>query len=119
MTQRKKKKQLLDREIRIQKLLARGWITSSSDIPADAIPADPDVIVYAWSFDKPCYYRNIAFNCRDCGQAEVWRAEDQQWYYEVVRGLVSRIAVRCLACRRAERARVTEARRRAGHDPSL
>ena len=104
--------------LRIQKLLDRGWIASTEDIPPGCVPVDPDLIRYGWSYDGPLYYIDRPFTCRDCGVLEIWKAEDQQWYYEVVQASVHHTAVRCRSCRHSERERKAEARTRAGHQAS-
>jgi hypothetical protein len=57
------------------------------------------------------FYQDRAFHCRDCGKAQVWKAEDQQWWYEKMQGFIHATAVRCRACRIRERERKAEARR--------
>ncbi len=47
----------------------------------------------------PDYYIDQPFTCRDCGSEEIWRAEDQQWYYEEAKGHIDATAVRCRLCR--------------------
>ena len=61
--------------------------------------------------DGHYYYTDRPFTCKDCGQACVWRAEDQKWWYEEMHGLLDATAVRCRACRIRERERKAEARR--------
>lgn len=50
------------------------------------------------------YYRDLPFDCVDCGRPQVWRASQQKWWYEVARGDVESTAIRCRACRARERA---------------
>ena len=57
------------------------------------------------------YYQDRPFRCKDCGVEEIWTAAQQQWWYEEAQGEVWTVAVRCRACRQAERARKAEARR--------
>ena len=45
------------------------------------------------------YYVDLAFVCRDCGAAEVWRAAQQKWWYEVAKGHLYSTAIRCRKCR--------------------
>lgn len=52
----------------------------------------------------PEYYLDAPFVCRDCGEAQVWTAKQQKWWYEVALGPIDSRAVRCLPCRRARRA---------------
>lgn len=61
-------------------------------------------------FAKRGFYEDQNFECRDCGKAEVWKATQQKWWYEVAKGDVRTVAVRCRSCRRRERARRAEAR---------
>lgn len=49
------------------------------------------------------YYKNIEFKCSDCGAEEVWKAKDQKWYYEVVKGPIYARPKRCRACRKKRR----------------
>ncbi len=58
----------------------------------------------------PFYYVDKPFTCRDCGAEEIWRATQQKWFYEVVKGDLAATAVRCLSCRRKERQRRAKAR---------
>ena len=70
------------REDRIQKLIDRGWIQSASEIPLDVIPVDPDALNLGYSWERPLFYRDLAFSCLDCRVQEIWSAADQLWYYE-------------------------------------
>ena len=49
------------------------------------------------------YYLDYPFRCRDCGQAQVWRAAQQKWWFEVAKGQVNSTAVRCRSCRAKDR----------------
>ena len=51
----------------------------------------------------PDYYIDRPFKCRDCGKEEIWRAEDQKWYFEEAKGHIDARAVRCRACRKLEK----------------
>lgn len=53
---------------------------------------------------RPDYYQDYEFRCRDCGQLQVWTAEQQKWWYEVAKGPIYSMAVRCRECRAALRA---------------
>lgn len=57
------------------------------------------------------FYLDLPFECIDCGQAEVWTAAQQKWWYEVAKGDVFTTARRCRLCRRRERERRAKARR--------
>ena len=58
----------------------------------------------------PYFYADKPFTCRDCGVEEVWRATQQKWYYEVVKGHIDAIAIRCRACQRKANMRKAQAR---------
>ncbi|MCA9110925.1 MAG: zinc-ribbon domain containing protein [Planctomycetaceae bacterium] len=47
----------------------------------------------------PTYYVDKPFQCIDCGNEEVWTAEQQKWFYEVAKGDFRATAVRCRKCR--------------------
>ncbi len=53
----------------------------------------------------PLYYVDQPFDCRDCGVPEVWTAQQQKWWYEVAKGSLDSIAIRCRPCRKRERER--------------
>ena len=57
------------------------------------------------AFVRDGFYKDVPFRCRDCGKDEIWTARQQKWWYEVAKGYVYSGAVRCRACRRADRAR--------------
>jgi len=51
----------------------------------------------------PMFYLDKPFTCRKCGKREIWRARDQQWYYEEAKGHIDATAVECHACRTQRR----------------
>ena len=63
-------------------------------------------------FQRRGYYVDKPFACRDCGKAEIWTAAQQKWWYEIAKGGRMTMAIRCRSCRRAERARAAEHRRK-------
>jgi hypothetical protein len=103
------------RENRIAKLLSKGWIKDSDEIPKDAIPVDPDLINRGGSWDYPTCFRDQPFVCIDCGCERIWKATDQKWYFEVLHHAFYKTAKRCTACRAIERERKKQARISAGH----
>lgn len=105
-----------ERADRISKLIVEGWIVDGNEIPASAIPADPHRINLGGSYSKPTYFEDLEFTCIDCGKEQVWKAEDQVWYYEASGAPYYSTAKRCRICRAAERKRKNEARKAAGHD---
>jgi hypothetical protein len=121
MTRRKMKQQQLRAELfrsgRIKKLLQRGWISHPADIPEDAIPVDPDLINIGNSYHHPTWFEDRDFHCQDCGALRTWKAEQQRQFYESTFAFIFVHVVRCPDCSRRERERISEARKRAGHDP--
>ncbi|MGJ8655821.1 MAG: zinc-ribbon domain containing protein [Akkermansiaceae bacterium] len=105
------------REERIGKLLRAGWIVDESEVPEDAIPVDPDLVNIGNSYYRPVCYVDRAFKCQDCGSDELWKAEDQQWFYETTGSLFYATAIRCRACRQHEKERKEVDRKIAGHPP--
>lgn len=116
MSQRKERQAARDRELRIQKQIARGWIKSADEIPANAAPTDPDQLSGSVFCSWPNYFQDITFQCKDCGAMGVWKAEKQRLYFETTKAHPEEVPVRCRPCRIEERERKAEARRRAGHE---
>jgi hypothetical protein len=88
---------------RLNKLAKEGRLVEGHEIPRDAIAADRSQQAPSSSYSARFYYRDIDFTCADCGSEEVWKAKDQKWYYEVVKGPVYAGPKRCGACRRKRR----------------
>jgi hypothetical protein len=102
---------MTERTSRIQVLIEQGFIKSPSEIPDDAIPAKmaaqnhQQLRRLPYSADEyKTYYRDKPFICKQCGSSQVWKAEDQQWYYEVVKGPFKNEATLCLPCRKSKSA---------------
>ena len=52
-----------------------------------AVPADAAKLAHINTYGSlPEYYIDVAFQYRDCGAVEIWRAADQKWYYEEAKG---------------------------------
>jgi hypothetical protein len=121
MTRRRQKQKsrmdAAERERRVSLLLLRGWIRDVAEIPQDGIPVDPDRLNLGGSYFRPVCFRDQPFICRDCGEACVWEAESQRWYFETFSAPYYEHPVRCRVCRRMERGRVKQARIAAGHEP--
>ena len=67
-------------------------------------PADHDKLAHINTYGSlPDYYLDQPFICRNCGKREIWRAEDQKWYYEEAKGHTDAKAVECHSCRKAKR----------------
>lgn len=104
-----------DRQRRIRLLLERGLIHEADEIPADAIPIDPELTVLANIWSPPVYYKDIEFFCADCGKADCWTALSQQYYFEVKKAGPYKKPKRCYDCRQKELARKIKPRIDSGH----
>ena len=75
--------------------------------PANLRPTNsystPDFVARGFYVDTP-------FACKACGQAQMWTATQQKWWYESAKGDVWTIAVLCRRCRLRERMRKSAAR---------
>ncbi|MGI9240175.1 MAG: zinc-ribbon domain containing protein [Verrucomicrobiales bacterium] len=73
----------------------------SGEPPEGAVLAEADKLSHLNTYgDLPKYYTDYEFCCADCGSDEIWTAERQKWYYEVAKGHIWEIALRCRECRR-------------------
>jgi len=95
-----------ERASRIQALLAAGFIRSPDEIPADAIPAQPQFVelcrlsLRVRTRKRPPYFHDQPFTCADCKQQFTWTADEQRFWYEQLRGPIYSEATRCQACRK-------------------
>ena len=108
MSGKQKRRQLADRRRRRQDeadtSAANNRKSHKSKLPEGAILADLSQQVPNNSYDAPTeFYVDLAFTCVDCGVAQVWKAEQQKWYYEVAKGTLYATAIRCRQCRQAHR----------------
>ena len=77
-------------------------------VGADTAPCNPALLAPDNSYGAPAfvargYYVDSAFQCVDCKTAEMWRATQQKWWYEVAKGAVYSTAKYCITCRRKRR----------------
>lgn len=82
--------------------------------PAEALMADPKALLHnqrAAYTSMPLFYLDMPFTCKDCGSRELWTAKQQKWWYEIAKGSIDSIAVRCRPCRKKEQARKAAARK--------
>jgi len=69
-----------------------------------SVPADHSKLAHVNTYGSfPDFYLDRPFTCRKCGQREIWKAEDQKWYYEEAKGHIDAVAVECHACRTTKR----------------
>ncbi|MFZ6676534.1 zinc-ribbon domain containing protein [Undibacterium sp. Tian12W] len=75
-------------------------------VPVGAIPADREVLRSNNTYGLlPLFYMDYAFNCRDCGCAQIWTGKQQKWWYEIMQGNINSVAIRCRPCRKKEQQR--------------
>jgi hypothetical protein len=112
MTNKRKRKELLARrQARTRSkghgVLARGLQDGS------VVRVDPTKIFSRSVLPSiPEFYYNLDFECRDCGTVECWTAKRQKRYYEEQKGEIEGRPIRCNACRRKNKERKAEVRRR-------
>ena len=85
--------------------------------PEGAAPVNALLLAMGSSYATPTfvkrgYYLDVPFVCRDCGKDEVWTATQQKWWYEIAKGGVETNARRCRPCRRRERERAADQKKR-------
>jgi hypothetical protein len=110
---RRKHKELLPSRIKRLKTLST-IDPCDKDIkpPADSIPADHSKLAHNNTYSPlPIFYVDKLVVCRECGAKEVWTAEQQKWWYEVAKGNINSIAVKCRSCRKKDNERRAAARR--------
>jgi len=105
-------KKRLKKEDNKRRVNCPGHWAHGMAIPPDAIPADLSKHAPNNSWDPIFYYQDMEFRCADCGSEEVWTASQQKWWYEVAKGPVYSRAIRCRACRKADREKKEEHRLR-------
>ncbi|MFZ6758585.1 zinc-ribbon domain containing protein [Undibacterium sp. Ji50W] len=100
----------------MEKRRARMPVKKSFDIyampaPAGAVMADREILRHNNTYSLlPLFYVDHAFNCRDCGCAQIWTGKQQKWWYEIMQGDINSLAVRCRPCRKKEQQRKKLAR---------
>ncbi len=81
-------------------------------LPPGAVLASRGQLGHNTTYDPfPLFYIDRPFVCRDCGAAQIWTAKQQKWWYEIAKGNINSVAVRCRPCRKKEQTRKAEARR--------
>ncbi len=99
------------RRSRIQRLIQRGLIRSADEVPEFAIPIDVERSGKAELSVPEPFYEDIEYRCIECRKPEVWRAETQQYFFEVLGRSPYKRAVRCWKCqafRKRKLARIRE-----------
>ena len=86
--------------------------TFSPNIPENAVAANHAALEHINSYAPlPFFYVDRPFICRDCGIEQLWTAKQQKWWYEIAKGHIDSVAVRCRPCRNLLQDQKNEARR--------
>ena len=80
----KRRREMREKKNARRRLESQGRMVDGVEIPATAIAANIEEQAPA-CFSKRYYYKDHEFTCADCGKNEVWTAEEQQWYFEVIK----------------------------------
>ncbi|WP_423026774.1 zinc-ribbon domain containing protein [Undibacterium sp. Ji42W] len=100
----------------MEKRRARIPVKESFDVyalpvSAGAVLADRDALSHNKNaIFLPLFYVDYAFNCRDCGAAQIWTGKQQKWWHEIMQGNINSVAIRCRPCRKIEQQRKKQAR---------
>ena len=74
--------------------------------------ADHAELAHNNTYDRlPNFYVDKLVVCRECAVEEIWTAEQQKWWYEVVKGDINAEAVKCKACRKKDKEKKALARK--------
>jgi hypothetical protein len=119
--QRRRELQEARKEKARQEALARADAVRTRQ-RAQGAPVNRELLAKVNSYGAPDwlergYYLDTPFKCVGCGVDEVWTATQQKWWYEVAKGFWYSHAIRCRACRKKQREKKEDARRRSGHAP--
>ncbi len=91
------------KELKAVERVAQLPPSQQKDHPS-AIAADASKLDHINTYGcLPEYYIDQPFNCRLCGRREIWRAQDQKWYYEEAKGHIDAVAVECHDCRKSKK----------------
>ena len=71
--------------------------------PLESVQADRAQLGHNNTYGPlPLFYVDRPFVCRDCGESQVWTAKQQKWWYEIAKGHINSVAIRCRPCRKKE-----------------
>ncbi len=96
------------KRVRVSGQLSKYELSQKLKVDRDALA--PNRSYGVPKFVERGYYEDMPFICKDCGVIQVWRSTQQKWWYEVMKGDIWTISVRCRPCRKQERDRKTAAR---------
>jgi hypothetical protein len=102
MTKRRREMREKKNARRRRRLESQGRMVEGVEIPFGAIAANIAEQAPA-CFSRRYYYKDREFTCADCGKQEVWTAQEQQWYFEVIKAHPASTAKHCRECRKKRR----------------
>ncbi len=89
---------------RAEKNRAINVLENPSEMPTNSIVSNYAKLAHNNTYDPlPYFYIDKPFVCLDCGSDELWAANQQKWWYEIIKGHIDSTAIRCLSCRKAIR----------------
>ena len=100
---------------RRQQVRMRERVAATPDglVPVNLGALAPNASYSVPPFVQTGYYEDRPFTCKDCGRAEIWRATQQKWWYEIAKGGEDSVAAYCRSCRRKRQATRATARAQA------
>ena len=109
---KQRREEIKAKRLRRAKKLAAVDRRQAVDRPAGSVLADHAALAHNNTYGcLPLFYVDRAFTCKDCGKEELWTAKQQKWWYEIAKGHIDAIAVRCRSCRKRQRERKAQAQR--------
>lgn len=100
------------RRKRIEAIGGVDVYTMPDTLPSHAVMADQNELSHNNTYGcLPLFYVDKSFHCRDCGEYGVWKAKQQRWWYEIVKGSIDSRAVQCIQCRKYDQAQREDQKR--------
>ena len=98
---KQRRKEIKAKRKKRAELKAVGPVRVVSYRPLYSVEANQNELLHNNTYGLlPTYYVDKPFKCCDCGKNEIWTAISQKWWYEVAKGHIDSIAVRCKTCRK-------------------
>ena len=92
-----------EKELREAKRVLRLSPAQQKNHPS-AVAADHTKLSHINTYGSlPDFYLDKPLTCPKCGKREIWKANDQKWYYEEAKGHIDAVADECHACRKTKK----------------
>ncbi len=114
MTSKKTKQKRLESSAIIKAKLYSDIDTTDEKInpPPGSVLADQSELKHNNTYGAlPLFYVDKLVICRTCKKEEVWKAENQKWWYEEIKGNINTQAVLCRQCRKKEKIKKEHSRK--------